>query len=104
MNPVDPQLASNLRPIHILDLVKAHGREDFAKAIDRPLLIVPVADPASDLARALDESASMSGPPIEANGGGSSETAIGTLSTLRIELVAFQGRAPFSARHLRGRI
>lgn len=104
MTPIDPQLAANLRPIHLVDLARSHTRDDFIAAVERPLLIVPLPDAASDLARALEESASMSGPPIEASSGGASETAIGSLTTLRIEIGAFQARAPFSAKHLRARL
>jgi hypothetical protein len=104
MNPIDPQLASNLRPVHIVDLARSRSREDFVVAIDRPLLVVPVPDPSSDLARALGESASLSGPPIEPSSGGASETTIGTMSTLRIEIGAYQARPAFSARHLRMRL
>lgn len=103
MTSVDPHLARNLRPARLVELAQSRSRVEFSGEIDHPLLLVPADDPASDLARALDEATNLSGPKLEAASG--FNTTIGALTTLRgANLDAWQARAPFNARVLRARI
>ncbi|HEY8040136.1 MAG TPA: FHA domain-containing protein [Polyangiaceae bacterium] len=62
---MDPTVVRNLRPLALLEHARATSREDFAREVAMPLLLVRVDDASGELAQSLEVGSSAAGTRLE---------------------------------------